>query len=741
MERLVSIAVLCASVSFPAMAQTVPPVGTSSTVDAEAAAPAPGDPDAMTAVADQDNNGIGDIVVTATRREERLQKIPVTVTAITGGALESSGVLDTRQLTQVVPGLVGSRNAGVNQPVIRGVGSGGVVGDESSIATYIDGVYQPDPWTTNLDLVEIQRVEVLRGPQGTLFGRNATGGLINIITPDPSFDFRGHVAATAGVLRGAGDYDLRGYMTGGLSDKFAMDFAGLYKKTDNYITDLVHGGKRYGEDEYYSLRSKLLFRPSDSAQFVLTGDYAKRDGGSNANQIYQNNTVARSYPGVILPTGPWQAAYNYDPQLNLERFGITLQSRLDIGAIRVETASSYQNGEIYQQQDRDSTNINLGLGQVDTRQRTFSQEVRVLSDTPGPFQWLAGAYYYTSHLDGIVPTTTPAKVPPPTLPTLSTTTTSPDVRVSSLAGFAEGTYSLTSTLFLTAGGRYTTEVRKFEQATNGVPLFPQQRSRFDKFTYRGALRWQFAPDANIYLNYGTGFKSGVYNGVGTSPTPTRPENLTSIEGGIKADPARWLRTNLSVFHYDYKDLQVSARDPITNLVLLQNAATAKIYGGELELTLVPMHDLNLTGKFSYLHGEYGEFPLAQGFTPNPNGVGNTAVIADVSGNRIVLAPRTAVNLAADWSHAYAMGRIGARLNFYHSDRIYYDFTNNFSQKPYSLLNGQISFTPPDEKFVFTLAMTNITNTVVFQSLRVSPNGTDGILEKPRELKGTIRFNF
>ena len=223
MKALMSVAVLCGSISMPAMAQTVPPVADPSASPATSATET-GDPAAPAAAAQRNEGGIADIVVTATRREERLQKIPVTVTAVSGEALQASGVLDTRQLTQVVPGLVGSRNAGVNQPVIRGVGSGGVVGDESNIATYIDGVYQPDPWTTNLDLVEIQRVEVLRGPQGTLFGRNATGGLINIITPDPSFDFHGHVAAMAGVLRGAGDYDLRGYVTGGLSDKFAIDF-------------------------------------------------------------------------------------------------------------------------------------------------------------------------------------------------------------------------------------------------------------------------------------------------------------------------------------------------------------------------------------------------------------------------------------------------------------------------------------------------------------------------------------
>ena len=170
----------------------------------------------------QTADGIEDSVVTATRREERLQLIPDTVTAVTGNALKSSGIIDTRQLTQVVPGLLGSRNAGVNQPVVRGIGSSGVSGDEANFATYIDGVYQADPYTTNLDLVEIDRLEVLRGPQGTVFGRNATGGLINVITPDPSFKPGGHVDASYGTLRSADDYDLRGCVTSGLSDTLGL---------------------------------------------------------------------------------------------------------------------------------------------------------------------------------------------------------------------------------------------------------------------------------------------------------------------------------------------------------------------------------------------------------------------------------------------------------------------------------------------------------------------------------------
>jgi iron complex outermembrane receptor protein len=193
---------------------------------------------------DEAGSAFGDIVVTATRREARLQDVPVAVTAITGDGLAAADVSTVRTLTQVVPGFIGSRNMGVFQPVIRGVGSTGIsIGDEPNIAIYVDGVYQPESAANWIDLVEVERVEVLRGPQGTTFGRNATGGLINVITPDPSFDFRGKASLRAGRMRNdAGDYDARLYVTGPISESAAFDIAGLFRRNDGYIKDLVRGG-------------------------------------------------------------------------------------------------------------------------------------------------------------------------------------------------------------------------------------------------------------------------------------------------------------------------------------------------------------------------------------------------------------------------------------------------------------------------------------------------------------------
>lgn len=712
-----------------------------------AAEAAPSDATAATPVAageasaDQ-QGGLEEIVVTATRRAERLQDIPVTVTALTASTMEAAGLTDIRNLTQVVPGFFGGKNVGLFLPVIRGVGSSSVsAADEANVATYIDGVYQPDPFSTFIDLAEVERVEVLRGPQGTVFGRNATGGLINVITPDPDFDMRGHVSGKIGRLRNkANDYDVRTYVTGGLSENVAADFSGVWRKTEDYVEDLVRGG-HLGGIELFNLRSKLLVRPSESSQIILTGEITDQDSTTNALQPLDGNTAGRRFPGVILPTEAFQSSVDSVPILDFRRYNLALRTKFELGSVNLETTTGYMDNVTRQSTDSDSSNQRLGIVNAalgsGVHSESLSQEVRLLSDGSGPFQWILGAYAFKLDAEADI------RIISRATPTAADTNTRflPDLATTSYSGFGEGTYALTEQLFLTAGVRYTWEKREFEQNLNGANLFGRTDNSFDKVTYRAALRYNFAEDANVYASYGTGYKSGVYNYTSTVPTPVAPETIDAYEVGLKADPLDWLRTNLSVYYYDYKNLQVLARAPTGNTFLLQNAATAEIYGGELEVTAAATEDLNLRGSFAYTHADYKSFPLAQTYVPLPTG-GNSAVTADVSGRNMTRAPRTSFNLGFDWgTDVSSGGRVTVSGNLYHSARVYFDFANNFSQKPYSLVSSEIAWTSEDEALKLSLWAANLTNEKVFREIRNGPLTSDVSYETPRRIGVGASFRF
>lgn len=685
-------------------------------------------------VQDASKTGLEDIVVTATRREARLQDVPVSVTALTSKSLASADVSTLRTLTQVVPGFVGSRNMGVFQPVMRGVGSTGIsVGDESNIATYIDGVYQPDALANWIDLVEVEQIEVLRGPQGTTFGRNATGGLINIITPDPSFDFRGRIAGRYGRMQNdANDYDARAYVTGGLSETVAADLSGLFRKTEGYIKDLIRGGT-LGDQRVLDVRSKLLFAPNSSTKFVLTGEYFDQDSSINAPQPLDGNTRGALFSEVILPTGPWQASLTDVPYLNLHRWNVALRSQFRFDGFNLDTTTGYTNMRWHQNTDSDASNILLAANDVYFRSESISQEIKLASSGKGRLQWLLGGYFFQSGGSSVTKIINSPNGVTSTLLLLT-----PEVSTRSFAGFAEATYEPVDSLFITVGGRYTTERRTFRQTSNGVVLFDGTQKTFNKFNYRAAVRYNITDRTNIYVNYGTAYKSGVYNVLGTLPTPVDPENIKAWEGGIKSDPLSWLRTNLSTYHYTYENLQVQARSGAS--YILQNAANAKIYGGELEVTIAPSSDINLRGAASYVHARYTSFPNAQSFFPALGG-GNIVSAQSAAGKVMTRAPEWTFNIGVDIGHDFDSGRLGGSVNLYHSSTLYYDFQNVFKQKAYELVNASLNWTTSDKNWIFSISATNLFNAKVFQTLRVSAFGTDGFYEQPRKIGLSIERKF
>jgi iron complex outermembrane receptor protein len=379
----------------------------------------------------------------------------------------------------------------------------------------------------------------------------------------------------------------------------------------------------------------------------------------------------------------------------------------------------------------------MGYIKFDLNIEAESQEIRVLSTNSEKFNWLVGVYAF--HLDATIPNIDLANARGIGQPLISTIL-NPAVETGSLAGFAEGTLQISDKFFLTAGGRYTTEKREFQQSVNGVQLpYGRVDKTFSNFTYKVAARYQITDTTNIFANYGTGFKSGVYNVAATSPVPVEPEKIKAAEVGVKSDLSRSLRANLSLYYYDYSNLQVQARTPDGNAYVLQNAASAEVYGGELEINVVPTLGLNVRGSVAYNHGTYDKFPAAQDFIPRPTG-GNIVTSNDASGKTLIRAPRYTANLGADWTTTLAGREFGASANFFYSSRVYYDFLNRFSQKPYTMTSGEIWFKAADN-LKLSIWGTNLTNSKAAQQIRQGALATDILYEKPRVVGVGLEVDF
>ncbi len=683
----------------------------------------------------QPETGVEDIVVTAQRREERLQDVPISVTAVTGDSLARSGVTDTRQLTQSMPSVVFSRVNSSFQPYIRGVGTRNAnIGDESNVSLYIDGVYQPVMSSLGFDIVNVERIEVLRGPQGTLFGRNSTGGLINIITPDPTEKLSGRIVARAGSF---GEKSLQGYISTGIAPGVAFDLTGSVAGDNGYIKDLVNGGYR-GDRSSEVVRAKILIEPSKTFRAVLTGNYTRyADSSSVSEQPFRGNSTGARAPVPIIPTEPWQTAIDVDTNAKSKTYSASLQTRLRLDGVDIETTSAYIDSTAVSITDSDATTKPIGSVRAPQSSHYIENEIRALSTGGGAFSWILGAFQFSGKgsFDGLESYANGALV--------SRTFTRQEVE--SYAGFGEGTLRFGDHISLIAGLRYTWEKRNYEAHTAAATVVPFRESSNDKLTFRLSAQYKFNESANVYASFSRGFKSGVYNGFATTvaaAAPTRPETLDSYEFGFKTDPLNWLRVNGSVFHYDYSDIQQSARDPATTLVLLFNAASAKVDGAELEVTAKAARNFNIRGYATLLRAKYDSFPTAQIFRPTGTG-GNTSIAPfDASGKDMIRAPRFTMGVNFDWSHETSAGVFGIAGNVFRSGKYYWDFENRLTQPAYTMINGDISWSPSaDSPLRFSVFVRNLAKEVVYSQMTSTATADKAGFERPRTWGASASFTF
>lgn len=681
---------------------------------------------------------IGDIIVTAQKRSENLQNVPIAVSVIQADTLSSAGIQAVSELAQVAPGLTMTQ-AGSNSilPRIRGIGqSGANMGLENPVAIYVDGVYYASTAGSMFSLANIEQVSVLKGPQGTLFGRNATGGLIQVTTRDPKQDFSGEASLTLGNKE---TYGGNLYVTGGLAPNVAADLAVYYKNQNHGFGRNLTNGKYVADSEDFVVRSKIKADLGEDSSVTLAGDYSVSE---LAQPVFRTVYGFLPINKVPFTGGKFDIDSDTQPYARTEQWGGSLTFEHDFGDVRFNSITAYRNISDATVLDNDGlpapTTIFLPAAQTavstTAHEKTFTQEFQLSSDGGGPLTWTTGFYYFQNNghygppvvinqLDGTI------------LVTINT-----KLKTRAYAGYGQATYALSDRLNLTAGLRYSKETRKAEGSLDVTVGGVQQLflpstgdASFGEFTWRLAADYRFSSAALLYASYNRGFKSGGFNPTEIPYHSFEPEKVDAYEAGLKLDLFdRRLRINPSIFYYDYKNLQAilyANGQPLT-----QNAASAKIYGMDVDFVAALFDGFTLNGGLSVLHARYGLYRGAQITTPDLVNGGNIITSGDLRDTRLANTPDWTANLGAQYKVNVGRGDLSFAANYAYNDGFYSDAENRQRQKGYHLFNASIEY-KSDSGYSLSVWGKNIGNVAYATQLyteaagdkiRVGPGRTFGV---------------
>ncbi len=626
------------------------------------------------------------IVVTAQRRTQNLQEVPIAVSVISAKTLDTLRVQDVADVGRLVPSLTVTRSGKAPTIFIRGIGNNSFSpGQEQNIATYVDGVYYPSMSANVFSFDNLERIEVLKGPQGTLFGRNSTGGVIQIVTQDPTQEAYGRVGATHG------NYDYRqasAFVSGGLSDNLAANVAIRWSdQGDGWGTNIFNGEDvNLGRD--YSARTKFVYTPGESTKISAGGFYSRtvQDFGSSRQMLPGTPMLPPSFGSIRFSGSIYDRNANYPSVDTTTQWGANVKVDHELNFANFVSISAYHVTEVSSLADIDQSPIDRTHVIWQDRTRSLSQEFQLQSLPEQPVQWVAGLYYFTADAGNI-----PQRQAGDLMAAFGGWR---DIwgeqNTDSYALFGQTTFPLfDDATELTLGARYTTDDKSFkgriETAAAGVTTRTRDQADWQNVTYRIALDRRFADNVMGYASIGTGFKSGVYNVVNITAAPAQPEKLTSYELGLKTDfyDSR-LRLNSSLFYYDYTDLQLLRLVGATTTI--QNAADAELYGLEIEARAVPMEGLTLNLGLSLIHSEYVDFPDAVANTPGANGLGVTRVF-DASGNRLQRTPGSTLNFGVDYAWHTDAGEFGIGASIYRNGGFYWEPENRLEQDAYTLVDA------------------------------------------------------
>ncbi|WP_254535689.1 TonB-dependent receptor [Sphingopyxis terrae] len=734
----------------------------------------------------ESQGGLDDIIVTAQKRAEGLSDVPISISAVSGKQVESYGQTNLEQISSSVPNLKITQTAIANRIAIRGIASGDNKGFEQSVAMFVDGVYYGRDQLSRLPLVDMERVEVLRGPQPTLFGKNAIAGAVNITTRSPTDEFEGTVSGLYEFNHK--ELQLTGVLSGPLSDGIEARVVGYHRSMDGYFYNQKLKRNEPNVDEYY-VRGKVEFDKGgplaaelklEYADFAMKGQPRDVFGAvGNYNAVFQGPFFVSTVPDYVREDNGYESRNKV--------FGATLNADLEIGEHTLTSVTSLLDYKTREIVDVDFSGISF-LDGTNLREdyRQFSQELRLTSPGGEAFNYIGGVYYQHAKLDVqdftlFNPTFLGLGAP---FNALGDTRNDRDYSQTSdlISAFAQGELSLTDQLRVTAGARFNHE-RKSGRRSLAIVQGPLSTAPAavvaavfralnieahsiagklseDSFNPMVNVQFDATDDLMLYASYARGTKAGGFdirsNSLPTSTTVAKPgafefqdESADNFEAGLKYK-GRDVAFNLSFYRTKYKDLQVNIFDGTLNFNV-RNAAAARTQGIEADFRAALAEGLTISGAIAYLDFKFTNFTDGQCYylqTPGPGG------FCDYSGKRNALSPKWSGNLNVDyWTP------VGSDLKL--SFNVNADFSSSYIaaanldprtyQGSYAKLGARIGLGQIDNRWEVALIGRNLTDQRILQTGSAMPlattitggagNAYNGIVDRPRTIAVQVTGRF
>ena len=702
---------------------------------------AAGQNEAVDAASQADQSaGVQDIIVTAQRRSESAQTVPISIAAVSGDTLVKTGVDGIGGLERVAPGLtISAVGSGfVSYTYIRGGGTNQIdPGSDPSVAYFVDEVYIGGTAGLQFDLFDIDHVEVLKGPQGTLFGRNASSGAISVVTRRPSDKFSGNFNLEGGKY---GYLVGRGGVTGPINSDGSLRYrvSGVYKRR-NPFTENLSGGPDPDKVRTGGARGQLEWVSGD-LDVLASADYLRVRNGQT-NQFI--STADRSgWVNGALPLQPNQSFfkhyYDVDGFEHQTLYDASLRVELTTPIGSITSLSAYRNSRFTRSQDQDATSYDGYILNSDEHDKTFSQELRLAGDS-GRLRYVGGLYYYHATIDSVFDIIADAAFPTAAVRgrrardqrTLTT---------DSYAAFGQVTYEVTDALDLTAGARFTEDRKEDDRSVRGffavTPFQVDPKANFRAFNPAGTISYKPRPGLLAYFSYRQGFKSGGFQGLlpGTpaiAGTPFKPEDVTSYELGVKsAFLDRRVRANVALFRADITNQQIS-RIASASSVLIDNAGRTRTDGVDVSLTVKPVSALTLTADGTLQHARFKKFL-------------NGAI--SYAGNHQLRSPDFTGFFSAEYEAQLSDGSaVTLRGDYSYKSKTFYDAANSsFSgifQPGYGVANARLTYTPISLPVELSAYVKNVTNKHYFVNVAVA--GATGLATpgEPLTFGGSLNLRF